>query len=135
MSSNKPIPGMGSANFGNAFDLSTLKKPTGEAVTPTHGKAVTQENLVSDFVAKSKESVVILLAWSSRSAQAKEILETLGKLEIADKNAWLLGVVDVDAQPQVAQALQIKSVPVAIAIIGEQLLPLLNQFHLLIRCG
>ena len=127
MSSNKPIPGMGSANFGNAFDLSTLKKPTGEAVTPTHGKAVTQENLVSDFVAKSKESVVILLAWSSRSAQAKEILETLGKLEIADKNAWLLGVVDVDAQPQVAQALQIKSVPVAIAIIGEQLLPLFES--------
>ena len=127
MSSNKPLPGMGSANFGNAFDLSTLKKPTGEAVTPTHGKAVTQENLVSDFVAKSKESVVILLAWSARSAQAKEILETLGKLEIADKNAWLLGVVDVDTQPQVAQALQVKSVPVAIAIIGEQLLPLFES--------
>jgi putative thioredoxin len=127
MSSNKPIPGMGSANFGNAFDLSTLKKPTGEAVTPTHGKAVTQENLVSDFVAKSKESVVILLAWSARSTQAKEILETLGKLEIADKNVWLLGVVDVDAQPQVAQALQIKSVPIAIAIIGEQLLPLFES--------
>jgi len=119
MSSNKPIPGLGSANFGNAFDLSTLKKPTGEAVT--------QENLVSDFVAKSKESVVILLAWSARSAQAKGILETLGKLEIADKNAWLLGVVDVDTQPQVAQALQIKSVPVAIAIIGEQLLPLFES--------
>ena len=127
MSSNKPIPGMGRANFGNAFDLSTLKKPTGEAVTPTHGKAVTQENLVSDFVTKSKEYVVILLAWSARSAQAKEILERLGKLEIADKNSWLLGVVDVDAQPQVAQALQIKSVPVAIAIIGEQLLPLFES--------
>jgi putative thioredoxin len=127
MSSNKPIPGMGRANFGNAFDLSTLKKPAGEAVKPNHGKGVTQENLVSDFVTKSKELVVILLAWSARSAQAQEILETLGKLEIADKNAWLLGVVDVDAQPQVAQALQIKSVPVAIAIIGEQLLPLFES--------
>jgi putative thioredoxin len=96
-------------------------------VRPTHGKAVTQENLVSDFVTKSKECVVILLAWSARSAQAKEILERLGKLEIADKNSWLLGVVDVDAQPQVAQALQVKSVPVAIAIIGEQLLPLFES--------
>jgi putative thioredoxin len=127
MSSNKPLPGMGRANFGNAFDLSTLKKPTGEVVKPSHGKAVTQENLVSDFVSKSKESVVILLAWSARSAQAREILETLGKFEIADKNAWLLGVVDVDTQPQVAQALQVKSVPVAIAIIGEQLLPLFES--------
>jgi putative thioredoxin len=127
MSSNKPIPGIKSASFGNAFDLSSLKKPAGEVVAPTHGKAVTQENLLSDFVSKSKECVVILLAWSARSTQAKEILESLGKLETADENIWLLGVGDVDSQPEVAQALQVKSVPVAIAIIGEQLLPLFES--------
>jgi len=123
MSFNKPI---GSSGFGNAFDLSTLKKPTADQL-PTVGIAVTQENLVSEFVAKSKEKVVVLLAWSARSTQSKEILETLGKLEKADNNAWLLGTVDVDSQPQVAQALQIKSVPVAIAIIAEQLLPLFES--------
>jgi putative thioredoxin len=83
--------------------------------------------LVSEFVAKSKEQVVVLLAWSARSTQSKEILETLGKLEKADNGSWLLGTVDVDSQPQVAQALQIKSVPVAIAIIAEQLLPLFES--------
>lgn len=124
MSFNKPIGG--GANFGNAFDLSTLKKPTADQL-PTVGVAVTQENLVSEFVTKSKEKVVVLLAWSTRSTQSKEILETLGKLEKADNNAWLLGTVDVDSQPQVAQALQIKSVPVAIAIIAEQLLPLFES--------
>ena len=122
MSFNKPIGG----GFGNAFDLSTLKKPTADQL-PTVGIAVTQENLVSEFVTKSKEKVVVLLAWSARSTQSKEILETLGKLEKADNNAWLLGTVDVDSQPQVAQALQIKSVPVAIAIIAEQLLPLFES--------
>ena len=124
MSFNKPIGG--GANFGNAFDLSTLKKPTADQL-PTVGIAVTQENLVSEFVTKSKEKVVVLLAWSARSTQSKEILETLGKLEKADNNTWLLGTVDVDTQPQVAQALQIKSVPVAIAIIAEQLLPLFES--------
>jgi putative thioredoxin len=124
MSFNKPIAG--GANFGNAFDLSTLKKPTADQL-PTVGIAVTQENLVSEFVAKSKEQVVVLLAWSARSTQSKEILETLGKLEKADDGSWLLGTVDVDSQPQVAQALQIKSVPVAIAIIAEQLLPLFES--------
>ena len=122
MSFNKPIGG----GFGNAFDLSTLKKPTADQL-PTVGVAVTQENLVSEFVTKSKEKVVVLLAWSARSTQSKEILETLGKLEKADNNAWLLGTVDVDSQPQVAQALQIKSVPVAVAIIAEQLLPLFES--------
>ena len=124
MSFNKPISG--GANFGNAFDLSTLKKPTADQL-PTVGIPVTQENLVSEFVSKSKEQVVVLLAWSARSTQSKEILETLGKLEKADNGSWLLGTVDVDSQPQVAQALQIKSVPVAIAIIAEQLLPLFES--------
>jgi putative thioredoxin len=124
MSFNKPMPG--GANFGNAFDLSSLKKPTADQL-PTVGIPVTQENLVSEFVSKSKEKVVVLLAWSARSAQSKEILETLGKLMAADKDAWILGTVDVDSQPQVAQALQIKSVPVAIAIIAEQLLPLFES--------
>ena len=124
MSFNKPIAG--GANFGNAFDLSSLKKPTADQL-PTVGIPVTQENLVTDFVSKSKEKVVVLLAWSTRSSQSKEILEILGKLEAADKAAWLLGTVDVDSQPQVAQALQIKSVPVAIAIVAEQLLPLFES--------
>jgi putative thioredoxin len=124
MSFNKPIAG--GANFGNAFDLSTLKKPTADQL-PTVGIPVTQVNLVSEFVAKSKEQVVVLLAWSARSTQSKEILETLGRLEKADNGSWLLGTVDVDSQPQVAQALQIKSVPVAIAIIAEQLLPLFES--------
>jgi putative thioredoxin len=124
MSFNKPIGG--GANFGNAFDLSSLKKPATDQL-PTVGIEVTQENLVSEFVAKSKEKVVVLLAWSPRSTQSKEILETLGKLEKADNGAWLLGTVNVDAQPEVAQALQVKAVPIAIAIVAEQLLPLFES--------
>jgi putative thioredoxin len=126
MSFNKAIPSNGSTNFSNVFDLSTLKK-SDLPETPMPGIAVTQENLVSDFVSKSKEQVVVLLCWSPRSAQSKEILDILGKLESADKGAWLLGTVDVDSQPQVAQALQVKAVPIAIAIVAEQLLPLFES--------
>ena len=126
MSFNKAIPSKGSTNFSNVFDLSTLKK-SDLPDTPIPGVAVTQENLVSDFVSKSKEQVVVLLCWSPRSAQSKEILDILGKLESADKGAWLLGTVDVDSQPQVAQALQVKAVPIAIAIVAEQLLPLFES--------
>ena len=126
MSFNKAIPSNGSTNFSNVFDLSTLKK-SDRPESPMPGVAVTQENLVSDFVSKSKEQVVVLLCWSPRSAQSKEILDILGKLESADKGAWLLGTVDVDSQPQVAQALQVKAVPIAIAIVAEQLLPLFES--------
>ena len=116
-----------SGGFGNVFDLSTLKQPINKAELPQIGLAVTQENLVSDFVAASKEKVVVLLAISARSTQSGQILEILGRLQAADKNSWILGTVDVDAQPEVAQALQVKAVPIAIAIVAEQLLPLFES--------
>jgi putative thioredoxin len=124
--SNNPFAGLPNNKFGNAFDLSSLKAPSPEN-TPTYGKAVTQTNLVAEFVKESNNQVVILLCWSPRSAQAKEILEILGKLQAADKNTWLLGTVNVDTEAAVAQALQVQSVPVAIAIIQEQIIPLFES--------
>ena len=103
--SNNPFAGLPNNKFGNAFDLSSLKAPS-PADLPTYGKAVTQSNLVAEFVKESNNQVVVLLCWSPRSAQAKEILEVLGKLETADKNTWLLGTVNVDTEAAVAQALQ-----------------------------
>jgi len=124
--SNNPFAGMPNNKFGNAFDLSSLKAPS-PADLPTYGKAVTQGNLVAEFVKESNNQVVVLLCWSPRSAQAKEILEILGKLQAADKNTWLLGTVNVDTEAAVAQALQVQSVPVAIAIIQEQIIPLFES--------
>ena len=124
--SNNPFAGLPNNKFGNAFDLSSLKAPSPEN-TPTYGKAVTQTNLVAEFVKESNNQVVVLLCWSPRSAQAKEILEILGKLQTADKNTWLLGTVNVDTEAAVAQALQVQSVPVAIAIIQEQIIPLFES--------
>ena len=124
--SKNPFAGLPNNKFSNAFDLGSLKAPSAEN-TPTYGKAVTQTNLVSDFVKQSNNQVVVLLCWSPRSAQAKEILEILGKFETADKNSWLLGTVNVDTEPAVAQALQVQSVPIAIAIIQEQIIPLFES--------
>ena len=125
--SKNPFAGLPNNKFGNAFDLSSLKAPAAGESTIAYGKEVTQANLVSDFVKESNSKVVVLLCWSPRSAQAKEILEILGKLESADQNTWLLGTVNVDAQAAVAQALQVQSVPVAMAIIQEQVIPLFES--------
>ena len=124
--SKNPFAGLPNNKFGNAFDLSSLKAPS-PADLPTYGKVVTQTNLVAEFVKESNNQVVVLLCWSPRSAQAKEILEILGKLQTADKNTWLLGTVNVDTEAAVAQALQVQSVPVAIAIIQEQIIPLFES--------
>ena len=119
-----PLP----KNFASAVDLSSLGKPAQDAIA-TPGIIVNQENLVTEIIPASNQKVVILVCWSPRSAQAISLLEVMGKYQEADllengEPAWILGTVNVDTEAQVAQALQIQSVPIAIAIIQEQMVPL-----------
>jgi putative thioredoxin len=55
------------------------------------------------------------------------MVKLLGKLEKDYKEAFALARVDIEAQPQVAQAFQTKSIPYAVAIIAEQMVPLFEQ--------
>lgn len=114
-------------NYGRAVDLSSLGKPKPEAAGPMPGIEITPENLTNEFLALSKSKPVILICWSPRSPESQEVVAVLGKLALADQGAWVLGRVDVDAQPQVAQALQTRAVPFAVAIINEQMVPLFEQ--------
>jgi putative thioredoxin len=57
------------------------------------------------------------------------MVKTLGKLEVDYKAAFALARVDIDANPEVAQAFQTKSVPYAVAIIAEQMVPLFEQAY------
>lgn len=122
-----PLP----KNFARAVDLSGLGK-TAEVMETIPGIVVNQENLISEILPQSNSKVVILVCWSPRSTQAISLLEVMGKFEALDTNSdgdktWVLGTVNVDAEPQVAQALQVQSVPLAIAVIQEQIVPLFES--------
>jgi putative thioredoxin len=114
-------------NFGRAVDLSSLGKPKPESAGPMPGVEITPENLTNEFLGLSKAKPVVLICWSPRSPESKEVVGILGKLALADQGSWVLGRVDVDAQQQVAQALQVRAVPFAVAIINEQMVPLFEQ--------
>jgi putative thioredoxin len=116
-------------NFGRAVDLSSLGKPKPESSGPLPGVEITPQNLTDEFLALSKSKPVILICWSPRSVESQEVVATLGALALADQGSWVLGRVDVDAQPQVAQALQVRAVPFAVAIINEQMVPLFEQAY------
>ena len=116
-------------NFGQAFDLSSLTKPKVDPSTPLPGIEVSVENLSSDILPLSLVRPVIVLMWSPRSAESVEMVKVLGKLEIDYKGAFALARVDIEAHPQVAQAFQTKTVPYAVAIIAEQMVPLFEQSY------
>ena len=118
-----PLPG----NFGRAFDLSSLTKPKVESVSSSTALEATVENFITDFVSISKEKPVVLLAYSQRSPASVELRDLMAEMSLADKQSWLFGAIDADAQPQLAQALQIPSIPYAIAFIAEQPLALFDR--------
>jgi len=116
-------------NFGQAFDLSSLTKPKVDPATPMAGIQVSVENLSNEILPLSLVRPVIILMWSPRSSESVEMIKTLGKLETDYKGAFALARVDVDANPEVGQAFQTKSVPYAVAIIAEQMVPLFEQSY------
>ena len=116
-------------NFGQAFDLSSLTKPKVDPATPMAGIQVSVENLSTEILPLSLVRPVIVLMWSPRSSESVEMIKTLGKLETDYNGAFALARVDVDANPEVGQAFQTKSVPYAVAIIAEQMVPLFEQSY------
>jgi len=114
-------------NFGSAFDLSSLKNPVVEQEAA--GVTVNQVNLMQDVLPASHAQVVILICWSPRSPQSQAVMAALGKIHAEDSSkpegaGWLLGSVNIDLEPEVAQVLQVQTVPLALAIIQEQVVPL-----------
>lgn len=116
-------------NFGAAFDLSTLKKPAASAVNndPAPGVEATVETLPNELMPLSNSKPVIILCWSERFPESLETLKVMGRLNKDDQESWQLATVEIEKQPQVAQALQTRVVPYAIAIVKEQVMPLFEN--------
>jgi putative thioredoxin len=122
---------MSPKNFGQAIDLSALGKPAPAAVQGA-GYEVNSENLVKEILPVSQKRVVFLVCWSPRSQESIELLQAFNALALQDlgpngEPAWILASVNVDTQQQVAAALQLQSVPTAVAIIQEQIAPLFES--------
>ena len=116
-------------NFGQAFDLSSLTKPKVDPSVPLPGIEVSVENLSSEILPLSLVRAVIVVMWSPRSSESVEMVKILGKLELDYKQTFALARVDIEAHPQVGQAFQTKSIPYAVAIIAEQMVPLFEQSY------
>ena len=116
-------------NFGRAFDLSSLTKPKVESAESSRAPEATVENFMTDYVALSKEKPVVLLAYSPRSKASVDLRDLLFQMHEEDKGSWAFGAINADNQPQLAQALQIQSVPMALAFIDEQPLALFDRVY------
>ncbi|SOD73340.1 putative thioredoxin [Jatrophihabitans sp. GAS493] len=115
-----------------AVDLAAVKARSEAAARAAEAPPVPAGSFVSDvdeasFQAKvldrSFQVPVLLDLYSTRSQLSAELSPLLIKLANEAGGAWLLGRIDVDVNPRIAQALQLQSVPAVYAIIGGQPVP------------
>lgn len=81
---------------------------------------VTDETFTTEVVERSMRVPVILDLWATWCGPCKQLSPILEKLATEAGGTWVLAKVDIDANPQIAQALRVQSIPTVLAIFQGQ---------------
>ncbi|MCZ4080381.1 tetratricopeptide repeat protein [Rhodococcus sp. H36-A4] len=81
---------------------------------------VTTANFEAEVLQRSSQVPVIVDLGSARSPQSAALTRQLGQLALEAGGAWVHARVDVDSNPQIAQAFGVKAIPTVIAVAAGQ---------------
>ena len=128
--SNNPL---NAAALRGAVDLSALAKPARPAAPPAGAPTgqggvsyvvEVDDRSFNEAAQQSMQVPVLLALWSSSQPQSRAHIDALAAIVNSYDGRLLLAVADITQALQLRQALQVQQVPMVLAIIGGQPLPL-----------
>jgi putative thioredoxin len=119
-----------------AVDLSALKRPVtpppaGGAVPSgsagAYSVVLDERNIQAELEASMSAPVLLVVYSPTQAPSSAQMADDLEVLADEFAGRFLLGKVDVDTSPQLAQALQVPSVPLVALVVQGRMMPLLQD--------
>lgn len=121
-----------------AVDLSGLKRPAAGGPPPAPGGGapaggasywldVTQDNFQATVEASLTAPVLLAFHSPTRMPESSQMARDLAQVAEEFEGRFLAGLVDIDAQPEIAQAVQLQAVPFVFAVIDGRPQPLIQD--------
>jgi putative thioredoxin len=81
---------------------------------------ITEATFESEVIARSDQVLVLVDLWATWCGPCKQLSPILERLAEQADGKWILATVDVDANPRIAQAFGVQSIPTVVAIANGQ---------------
>jgi putative thioredoxin len=125
-----------------AIDLSALKRPAtppppsgapagggtgGGAGSGSYSLTITEENFQSTVEASMTAPVLLVFYSRARMPESGQLADDLATLSGEFEGRFLVGLVDIEATPSIAQAMQIQAIPLVVAVVDGRPMPLFQD--------
>lgn len=125
--SQRPFTRPGAVDLSGLQPVAAPAAGGGTSMSAAYTERITEHNFQEVLEGSRQAPVLLAFESPSRSPESVQLADALQTLSVEFEGRFLLGRVDIDAAPQIAQAMQIPSVPLVVLVAQGRPMPLLEN--------